>query len=376
MGPTVSFVVPCYNFAHLLPECVNSILMQTFEDYEVLIMDDCSPDHTAEVASSFKDSRVNLVRNEQNLGNLRNFNKGIQMSRGKYVWLISADDCLLSRRILQRYVTLMEANPSVGYVFCPAVGLEEGKETGVLKYSRCGDRDAVFKGHEFLKTLLKGDCVVASSGMVREECYQRLGVFPLDLPYAGDWYMWCRLALVYDVAYLAEPMVCYRQHELSMTTLLLQERHTVCIQDDMAVPWRILHDAVDMKLPSVVRKCENVVAREYAFYVSGPHRRSLAAIGLKEINLVMGQYSRNASELRRIRSRMFAILADGAYERHDRNAALRWYRLAIKENPGLLEMWMKLFLLKTGKIGALPRSGLGAIRRTLTRRSGRVKERA
>jgi len=63
MNPLVSFVVPCYKFAHLLPQCVNSILEQTYQNYEILIMDNCSPDTTPEVAASFKDPRVKHIRN-------------------------------------------------------------------------------------------------------------------------------------------------------------------------------------------------------------------------------------------------------------------------------------------------------------------------
>src|SRR5947209_11370258 len=85
--PKVSFVVPCYKLAHLLPECINSILSQTFKDFEILIMDDCSPDNTEEIARSFKDPRVKHIRNDPNLGHLRNYNKGIELSRGRYIWL-------------------------------------------------------------------------------------------------------------------------------------------------------------------------------------------------------------------------------------------------------------------------------------------------
>src|ERR1035437_2272954 len=94
MDPKVTFVVPCYNLAHLLPECINSILTQSYEDFEILIMDDCSPDATPQVAQSFRDPRVKHIRNEKNLKHLANYNKGISMARGAYVWLISADDLL------------------------------------------------------------------------------------------------------------------------------------------------------------------------------------------------------------------------------------------------------------------------------------------
>src|SRR5262245_21301848 len=126
--PKVSFVVPCYKLAHLLQECVTSILEQTCEDFEILVMDDCSPDSTPDVAMSFTDSRISYVRNEANLGNIRNYNKGIQMARGKYIWLISADDRLKQSQALERYVTLLDAHPEIGYVFCPALTLSEDGE--------------------------------------------------------------------------------------------------------------------------------------------------------------------------------------------------------------------------------------------------------
>src|SRR5882762_4197578 len=269
MNPTVTFIVPCYKLAHLLPECINSVLNQSFQDWELLIMDDCSPDSTYEVAESFRDARIKYVRSEPNLGHLRNYNKGIEMASGRYVWLISADDRLRSSQILQRYVNVMNAQPSVGYIFFPGVGLQNGQETGLLKYSHHGDEDFVMDGREFvLKRLMKANTVLAVAGMVRKECYERIGMFPLDMPYAGDWYLWCRFALQYNVAYLAEPMVCYRLHALSMTNVLLRERSFVCVEDDLAFFWRIMQEASELQLKTVVRIFESTLAKEYCQYLS------------------------------------------------------------------------------------------------------------
>ena len=149
MDPKVTFIVPCYNLAHLLPDCVNSILSQTYEDFEILIMDDCSPDATPEVSQSFKDPRVKHIRNETNLRHLANYNKGIGLARGKYVWLISADDRLCQPYILMRYMQLMESHPEIGYAFCPAIGMQDQVETGLLNYSYLGPEDSIIKGQEF-----------------------------------------------------------------------------------------------------------------------------------------------------------------------------------------------------------------------------------
>src|SRR5437016_5697097 len=100
--PRVTFVVPCYKLGHLLAECLKSILAQTYRDFEVLVMDDCSPDDTAEVARSFHDPRVKHIRNEPNLGHLRNYNRGLDLAEGEYIWLVSADDRLRKPYVLER----------------------------------------------------------------------------------------------------------------------------------------------------------------------------------------------------------------------------------------------------------------------------------
>src|SRR6267142_4966294 len=148
-APTVSFVVPCYKHGHFLAECVGSILAQTFEDFEVLIMDDCSPDETPVVARSFTDPRVVHIRNEQNLGHLANYNKGIDLARGKYIWLINVDDYLRRPYALEKFVAVMEKVPTAAYVFCRAFSVRDGTET--QPHAVHGTVDRVFDGGEFIK---------------------------------------------------------------------------------------------------------------------------------------------------------------------------------------------------------------------------------
>src|SRR5262245_60086033 len=129
--PRVSFVVPCYRFGHLLADCVGSILSQSFPDLEVLIMDDCSPDETPEVASRLStDPRVRHIRNDKNIGHLRNYNRGLSIARGEYLWLISADDRLRRPYVVERFVRLLDAHPDVGYVFCPVLRFTDEREIG------------------------------------------------------------------------------------------------------------------------------------------------------------------------------------------------------------------------------------------------------
>lgn len=350
MTPTVTFVVPCYKLAHLLSECVNSILAQTYKDFEILIMDDCSPDHTPQVARSFDDPRVKHIRNEPNLGHLRNYNKGIELARGKYVWLISADDFLRRPYVLERYVNLMEAHPRVGYVFCPGVALCEGKAPRVVNAH--GRSDWIKNGRRFLWKLLNSNSVVAASGMARKECYERVSHFPLDMPWGGDWYLWCAFALHYQVAYIAEPLVNYRTHELSMTTFYTTKDPGVCTQDDLTLYWRIKDLSEAAGHLAVANRCRHMLGYRYAQIVladSLNYAISQMTLGdCKDRIVGMAPTKRGASS---ILASLHLCLGDQYFWRGDRGAAVNAYRAALVYERFLGKVWIKLLLLYFGGIG-------------------------
>src|SRR5262245_8631151 len=95
-APTVSVIIPCYNYAEFLPRCVESILDQPGVDVSVLVIDDCSSDDTPEVAARLaaQDPRVSVRRHEVNRGHIATYNEGLEWASGDYIVLISADDLL------------------------------------------------------------------------------------------------------------------------------------------------------------------------------------------------------------------------------------------------------------------------------------------
>lgn len=198
-----------------------------------------------------------------NLGHLQNYNKGIATARGKYVWLISADDTLRRPYALERYVQLLDKHPNVGYVFSPAVRLRDGQEWGTLGYSVCWHKDDIFDGRQWLAKLIQRNRIVAASAMARKECYEKLSTFPLNLPWNGDWYLWCLFALYSDVGYFAEPMVCYREHDLNITHTLLADASSHCRAADIAMPWIIKPIAERAGFPALAEECIRSAARDY-----------------------------------------------------------------------------------------------------------------
>jgi hypothetical protein len=373
--PTVSFVVPCYNLAHLLPECIKSLVSQTYSDFEILIMDDCSPDNTAGVARSFEDDRIRLIRHESNIGHLRNYNAGINLSRGKYVWLISADDYLRRPYILQRYVELMENHPHVGYTFCPGVRVRKGKEAGVVGYY--GKRDRVVKGHVVLKTLLEYNLVVAASGMVRRECYQEISLFPLnamwagfpvDMGWLGDWYLWCIFALRFDVGYFAEPMVCYREHDLSMTSRVTRtESIETCAGADIGMLWMIRQKANDSGLCRVSKDCLRAIANEYGRQgASKRYRASTYSMSISHFEKSLCRSTESEKERNWIRARFFDGVGDKCWRRGDLSSAKHFYLASLRKDPRRMKVYAKLLLLVLGKPGGYLRRLVRYFRSTAT----------
>jgi hypothetical protein len=352
MNPLVSFVVPCYKFAHLLPQCVNSILKQTYGNFEVLIMDNCSPDNTPEVAASFNDPRVKHIRNETNIGHVRNFNLGITMARGKYVLLISPDDWLQSPEILKRYVELMERNPDVGFVFCRSLEVQGSKEVGIASWTDCGEQDQIWEGSDFLKRIIQGDCVVLSAAMVRKECYEKFGMFSLDMPHANDWYLWCVLSLHCRVAYVAEPMVFVRVHAESLTSSYNQAGNPFCVIDELTVLWRVARLAEEAGVVSNRADFNASIALIGGRALTYGPRGSVRP-GLKESDFeaLLQQYAKDATDERDVRARLHMVMGDEEFWHAQNKKAAQAYWRALKFRPWWMAAWAKFLLLRTGGLG-------------------------
>lgn len=362
MKPTVTFVVPCYRLAHLLGECLESILTQSYREIEVLVMDDCSPDDTPAVARSFGDDRVRHVRNEPNLGHLRNYNKGIGLARGKYIWLISADDRLRSPEAVARYVHAMERHPDAGYAICPGVSLENGRETSVIRYSHLGDTDRVYRPGEFVRELAVENRVLAAAGMVHRRCYEERGAFPLDLPFAGDWYLWALFALHYGVAYIAEPLVNYREHPGSMTRVLLQDDDTILWSDDLAVRWRILDRIREAGVPELVRTWEEALVSHYVATMQAREYKGVRCkpISVGQLDESLGKYCLEPHNRARLRRAILSRLADALFYDEQYERATEAYASAVGTGDADVATRLKYTLARLGPLGRVVRRGIGA----------------
>ena len=367
LSPRVSFVVPCYKHGHFLAACVGSILGQTFTDLEVLIMDDCSPDDTPAIARTLTDPRVRYIRNEHNLGHLANYNKGISLARGEFIWLINVDDYLRRPYVLERFVRALDANPGAAYAFCPAVKVRGEAEAETIMSQ--GSADRVFSGAEFLERLMRANCVPTPAALVRRRSYNARGVFPSDLPHSGDWFQWCNHAFFGDVVYFAEAMVCYRIHDLNMTKTYYH-RPEALVADLVSVRLRVRDLAARAGLTRVVRAANAGVVAEYAFrLMEGVESTTQVGISFELFDRSLAALCKDDAERRFFSALVYAALGDQWYVRGDAGRARAYYRRSLAANPYDPTALMKLALAATGGAGRAVRSAMPHLLATLRLRT-------
>src|SRR4051794_2724827 len=218
--PSVSVVIPCYKYGRFLPACVRSILDQEGVDVRVLIIDDASPDDSAQMALALAaaDERVEVRVHEVNKGHIATYNEGLlEWADGDYSVLISADD-LLTPGALARATAVMEADPNVGFVYGHAAWWEDDQPLPEARVD--GKGVTVWRGLEWLGVMCKlGHNVISSPEVVvRTSVQQKIGGYKPELPHTGDAEMWMRFALHADVAYVkGVDQAYYRIHAGQMT---------------------------------------------------------------------------------------------------------------------------------------------------------------
>jgi glycosyltransferase involved in cell wall biosynthesis len=209
--PLVSICIPTYNRASMVHEAIQSAISQSYANLEILVVDNASSDNIREIVASYQDSRLKLVINEKNLGLFGNFNRCIELARGKYIHILHSDDAI-DLTFTETCVTFLESHPSVAMTFTAADMLAGGDSKPLI----LAEKNLVFQAPEgFQKILLTRNFIVCPSVMVRRDVYELAGSFSLEYPFSSDYYQWLKISRRYDIAYIADARVFYRQGEHS-----------------------------------------------------------------------------------------------------------------------------------------------------------------
>lgn len=211
-------IIPCYRYARFLRACAESVLTQEGVAVRVLILDDASPDHTAEVACELaaQDDRVEFRRHAVNQGHIATYNEGIDWATGDYLLVVSADD-LLTPGALARAVRLLDARPEVGMVYGRQILFRSDAPPAAPAPPDAVGFEVV-AGHAFLEACCAqgANPVSAPTAVVRAALQKQLGGYRQELPHTADLEMWLRFAAHADVGVIPADQAFKRAHGHNM----------------------------------------------------------------------------------------------------------------------------------------------------------------
>ncbi|MCG5078779.1 glycosyltransferase family 2 protein [Paraburkholderia tagetis] len=217
MKPLVSILTTSYNYERFIGETIRSVIAQTYDFWELLIVDDCSTDGSWDVISKFDDPRIRAVRFEINQGACTAYNTALRMAKGEYIASLDSDDVFHPEK-LARQVEFLESNPDVD--ICGSY-LKEIDDTGAAVAN-----ESLIYAPWFNRTLDLNapDCWIwenhlcHSSAIMRKALHDRIGLFREDLTYSPDWNFWLRsLSEGAKFHVIAEELVEYRSHGSNIT---------------------------------------------------------------------------------------------------------------------------------------------------------------
>ncbi|MBL8068586.1 MAG: glycosyltransferase [Armatimonadetes bacterium] len=205
--PKVSILLTCYNHLRYLKAAWQSILDQTFQDFEVIALDDGSTDGTREWLSSQEGAK--LVFNPQNVGTYATLNIGLHHATGEYIAVFNDDDIWMPTK-LERQVAMLDANPRIGLVHTDGWFIDgEGRQR---QDSPLGFEFPRTETGDILLALIHANAIIASAVVARKTCFDELGGFNERYFGSGDWEMWYRICEKWDAGYIGEPLTLYRVH--------------------------------------------------------------------------------------------------------------------------------------------------------------------
>ena len=209
-NPRVSVIIPTYNRAHLLAQAIDSVLAQTFRDWELIVVDDGSTDNSAERVKAVDDARLHYLR-QSHRGIGAAMNAGLATTRGEYIARLDSDDLWLPE-FLQTQTQVLDRQPDIGLVYARAVGRDSaGKALSyVLGIPPRYPPDS-------FKSMVYDDCTCNITVLVRKACLDRVGPYDESLHAHEDWDIWLRVARHYSFAFTDQVLAVFRRHGGNIT---------------------------------------------------------------------------------------------------------------------------------------------------------------
>jgi len=203
----VSVVIPAFNCEQYITECIDSVLIQTYHNLEIIIIDDGSTDDTVRIISEYNNDQIKLFH-QNNSGSAAARNYGVKQASGIWIAFIDADDIWLPDKLQSQLEQCSNQAWSHTDLFFHG--------SFYPKYTKATEFTSKHSGF-ILKNLLVENSIGTSSVVIKKEILQELGGFNTDLRALQDWDLWLRIAEKYQVCYIDQPLVYYRVHSSSVS---------------------------------------------------------------------------------------------------------------------------------------------------------------
>jgi glycosyltransferase involved in cell wall biosynthesis len=223
--PLISIILPTCNRAHLLPRAILSVLKQTYDNFELIIIDDASTDETRQVIGTFEDARLRYIHHKHNLGAASARNTGIRAAQGTYIAFQDSDDEWLPEKLARQLTLLDNSSENTGLIYTYyRLIREDGRGTicpsRLQRWLRSLPLNVYHKGQDVYLALAQGNFITTQSVLMKKACFNKIGMFDKRLSRFQDWDLWLRLAQHYEFAHVPQPLVNVYVTEGSLSTNL------------------------------------------------------------------------------------------------------------------------------------------------------------
>jgi glycosyltransferase involved in cell wall biosynthesis len=223
----VSVIIPNYNHARYLRQRIQSVLDQTFQDFDLTYLDDASSDESNAIFAEFEpQQRIKAIYNDCNSGSpFKQWNKGFRATEGEYVWIAESDD-VADPNFLATLVPMLDENPNVGLAYSQSCRIDRNNvvfEPTLRQWVE--DLDPDRWEHDFVASgiiecqkylVFKNTIPNASAVLIRRSVYEAIGGAEESLLLTGDWMTWIKMLLKSDIAFCARPLNSFRTHKSSV----------------------------------------------------------------------------------------------------------------------------------------------------------------
>lgn len=217
-NPKISVIMPVYNAEKYLRGAIENILIQTFTDFEFIIVYDPSHDNSLNIINSYSDARIRVIENKKRIGLVKSLNKAVRYAHGEYIARQDADDISLPNR-LELQLEFLEKHPEVALIGTGVYVINENGETVEKRIMHPNPK----------KSLLKGNRFIHGSVMFRKSVVDELGAYNELFKNSEDYELWLRISQKYEVNNLIQPLYKLRYHGCSISSAKIEEQQMYAV---------------------------------------------------------------------------------------------------------------------------------------------------